>query len=145
MLEFYFSYRGVHKRLRDGALGAEMDRGILFLVGFKRASAKHYLSRIARFSHFAAAYCGSGAGPFRMAVLQENRLVFEFSGAGFVFRNQSYIVGQMTKESICSEPLFEWLEELVPDERGRGRILGETPPCAGDPCLKTCIPAEMNK
>ncbi|MFK4485067.1 hypothetical protein ABIA45_000145 [Bradyrhizobium sp. USDA 336] len=26
MLEFYFSYRGVLKRLRDGALGAEMDR-----------------------------------------------------------------------------------------------------------------------
>lgn len=26
MLEFYFSYRGVLKRLRDGALGTEMDR-----------------------------------------------------------------------------------------------------------------------
>ena len=26
MLEFYFSYRGVLKRLRSGALGAEMDR-----------------------------------------------------------------------------------------------------------------------
>ena len=26
MLEFYFSYRGVLKRLRGGALGAEMDR-----------------------------------------------------------------------------------------------------------------------
>ncbi|WP_283807422.1 hypothetical protein [Bradyrhizobium jicamae] len=26
MLEFYFPYRGVLKRLRDGALGAEMDR-----------------------------------------------------------------------------------------------------------------------
>ena len=25
MLEFYFSYRGVLKRLRSGALGAEMD------------------------------------------------------------------------------------------------------------------------
>jgi integrase/recombinase XerD len=62
MLEFYFSYRGVLKRLRSGALGAEMDRiaGNLFSLGYKRASAKLYLSRIARFSHFAAAHGGSG-------------------------------------------------------------------------------------
>lgn len=26
MLDFYFSYRGVLKRLRSGALGGEMDR-----------------------------------------------------------------------------------------------------------------------
>jgi integrase/recombinase XerD len=62
MLEFYFSYRRVLKRLRDGVLGAEMDRiaGNLLSLGYKRASAKLYLSRIARFSHFAAAHCGSG-------------------------------------------------------------------------------------
>ncbi|MFB6453381.1 hypothetical protein [Bradyrhizobium tunisiense] len=62
MLEFYFSYRGVLKRLRGGALGAEMDRiaGYFFSLDYKRASAKLYLSRIARFSHFAAAHCGSG-------------------------------------------------------------------------------------
>jgi site-specific recombinase XerD len=62
MLEFYFSYRRVLKRFRNGALGAEMDRiaGDLFSLGYKRASAKIYLSRIARFSHFAAAHCGSG-------------------------------------------------------------------------------------
>ena len=56
MLEFYFSYRGVLKRLRSGALGAEMDRiaGDLHSQGYKPASAKLYLSRIARFSHFAA-------------------------------------------------------------------------------------------
>ena len=61
MLEFYFSYRGVLKRLRNGALGAEMDRiaGHFFSLGYKQASAKLYLSRIARFSHFAAAHCGS--------------------------------------------------------------------------------------
>lgn len=51
----------------------------------------------------------------------------------------------MTRKSICSEPVFEWLEELVPDERGRGRILSETPPSAGDPCRKSCIPAETIK
>lgn len=34
MLEFYFSYRGVLKRLRNGALGAQMDRiaGHFFLA-----------------------------------------------------------------------------------------------------------------
>ena len=52
MLEFYFSYRGVLKRLRSGALGGEMDRLAehFFALGYKRASAKIYLSRIARFS-----------------------------------------------------------------------------------------------
>lgn len=61
MLEFYFSYRGVLKRLRSGALGAEMDRiaGHLHSQGYKPASAKLYLSRIARFGHFAAERCGS--------------------------------------------------------------------------------------
>ena len=61
MLEFYFSYRGVLQRLRSGALGAEMDRiaGELHSQGYKPASAKLYLSRIARFSHFAAERCGS--------------------------------------------------------------------------------------
>jgi hypothetical protein len=32
MLEFYFSYRGVLKRLRSGALGAEMHRQLLFVT-----------------------------------------------------------------------------------------------------------------
>ncbi|WP_287209198.1 hypothetical protein [Mesorhizobium sp.] len=60
MLEFYFSYGGVLKRLRSGALGDEMDRLAehFFTLGYKRASAKIYLSRIARFSQFAAARCG---------------------------------------------------------------------------------------
>ena len=62
MLEFYFSYRGVLKRLRSGALGAEMDRIASYFssLGYKRASAKIYLSRIARFGRFAAAHCRSG-------------------------------------------------------------------------------------
>ncbi|MER8841564.1 hypothetical protein NKH86_23055 [Mesorhizobium sp. M0913] len=61
MLEFYFSYRGVLKRLRSGALGGEMDRIAkhFFTLGYKRASAKIYLSRIARFSQFA----GPRSGP----------------------------------------------------------------------------------
>ncbi|MER8480907.1 site-specific integrase [Mesorhizobium sp. M1163] len=61
MLDFYFSYRGVLKRLRSGALGGEMDRIAkhFFTLGYKRASAKIYLSRIARFSQFA----GPRSGP----------------------------------------------------------------------------------
>jgi integrase/recombinase XerD len=61
MLDFYFSYRRVLKRLRRGALGGEMDRIAAHFadLGYKRASAKIYLSRIARFSHFAAKFCDS--------------------------------------------------------------------------------------
>ena len=61
MLEFYFSYRGVLKRLRSGALGAEMDRiaADLHSQGYKPASAKIYLSRLAQFSHYAGKRCGS--------------------------------------------------------------------------------------
>ncbi|MER8407740.1 site-specific integrase [Mesorhizobium sp. M1307] len=60
MLEFYFSYCGMLKRLRSGALGGEMDRLAehFFTLGYKRASATIYLSRIARFSQFAATRCG---------------------------------------------------------------------------------------
>ncbi|RWC24391.1 MAG: integrase, partial [Mesorhizobium sp.] len=60
MLEFYFSYCGVLKHLRSGALGGEMDRLAkhFFTLGYKRATAKIYLSRIARFSQFAATRCG---------------------------------------------------------------------------------------
>lgn len=59
MLELYFSYRRVLRRLRDGALGSEMDRMAAHFseLGYKRASAKIYLSRIARFSDFAAKRC----------------------------------------------------------------------------------------
>ena len=56
MLELYFKYPGVLRRLRGGALGGEMDRIAAHFseVGYKRASAKVYLSRLARFSDFAA-------------------------------------------------------------------------------------------
>ena len=69
MLEIYFSYRGVLQRLRSGALGAEMDRiaGGLHSQGYKPASAKLYLSRIARFSQFAAERCGSDCASTRSA------------------------------------------------------------------------------
>lgn len=62
MLEFYFSYRRVLKRLRSGALGAEMDciAGYFSSLGYQRASARIYLGRISRFSHFAAEHCSSG-------------------------------------------------------------------------------------
>src|ERR1051326_1833601 len=56
MLELYFKYPKVLQRLRSGALGGEMDRIAAHLakVGYKRASAKVYISRLGRFSEFAA-------------------------------------------------------------------------------------------
>ncbi|MER8912109.1 site-specific integrase [Mesorhizobium sp. M0854] len=76
MLEFYFSYRGVLKRLRSGALGGEMDRIAkhFFTLGYKRASAKIYLSRIARFSQFAGPR--SGPMPIRQDVIDSYLCTF---------------------------------------------------------------------
>jgi integrase/recombinase XerD len=56
MLELYFKYPGVLRRLRSGALGGEMDRiaAQFAEIGYKRASAKIYIGRIGRFSAFAA-------------------------------------------------------------------------------------------
>jgi len=61
MLELYFKYPRVLRRLRDGALGGEMDRIAAHFceVGYKRASAKIYISRLGRFSDFAARNGGS--------------------------------------------------------------------------------------
>lgn len=54
MLEYYFKYPRVLSRLRDGKLGDELDRiaDYLFKNNYKRASAKAYLSRLARLSAF---------------------------------------------------------------------------------------------
>jgi integrase/recombinase XerD len=62
MLDFYFTYRGVLRRLRNGALGSEMDRIAehFFRLGYKRASAKIYLGRLARFSEFAGGVEATG-------------------------------------------------------------------------------------
>ena len=61
MLEFYFKYRGVLRRLRDGALGNEMDRIAAHFsdLGYKRTSAKSYISRLGRFSEFAGRAAGA--------------------------------------------------------------------------------------
>jgi hypothetical protein len=50
MLELYFRYPRVLRRLRSGALGEEMDRLAAHFseAGYKRASAKVYISRLAR-------------------------------------------------------------------------------------------------
>ncbi|MPZ35131.1 MAG: tyrosine-type recombinase/integrase, partial [Rhodospirillales bacterium] len=52
MLELYYKYPRVLRRLRSGGLGDEMDRiaTYLFEQGYKRESAKIYLSRLSRFS-----------------------------------------------------------------------------------------------
>jgi site-specific recombinase XerD len=55
MLETYYQYPRVLKRLRSGALGDKMDPIAAYLSekGYKPASIKIYLERIARFSRFA--------------------------------------------------------------------------------------------
>jgi integrase/recombinase XerD len=54
VLDRYFKYPGVLRRLRNGALGKEMDRiaAHFFDIGYKPASAKIYISRLGRFSEF---------------------------------------------------------------------------------------------
>lgn len=61
MLELYFKYPKVLRRLRCGALGEEMDRvaAHLFELGYSCGSAKVYISRLARFSAFAAHHAGA--------------------------------------------------------------------------------------
>lgn len=59
MLELYFKYRRVIARFRRGALGDVIDHiaADLSRAGYKRASVKLYLARIARFSAYAVG-CG---------------------------------------------------------------------------------------
>ena len=54
MLERYFKYPQVLRRLRSGMLGEEMDHIAthLFEVGYKHASAKTYISQLGRFSKY---------------------------------------------------------------------------------------------
>jgi integrase/recombinase XerD len=56
MLDLYFKYPGVLRRLRSGGLGGEMDRIAAHFaeIGYKHASAKVYISRLGRFSDFVA-------------------------------------------------------------------------------------------
>ncbi|MBS3025496.1 site-specific integrase [Acidiphilium multivorum] len=52
MLELYYKYPRVLRRLRNGGLGDEMDRISAYLSehGYKRGSARVYLSRLGKFS-----------------------------------------------------------------------------------------------
>ena len=54
MLELYYQYPTVLKRLRSGVLGSEMDRiaARLSETGYQPSSAKVYLARIAQFDRF---------------------------------------------------------------------------------------------
>ena len=56
MLELYFRYPKVLRRLRSGTFGEEMDRiaAHFFELGYKRGSARGYINHLARFSAFAA-------------------------------------------------------------------------------------------
>jgi site-specific recombinase XerD len=61
MLDFYYKYPRVLRRLRDGALGNEMDRIAAHFsdLGYNRASAKIYIGRLGKFSEFAARDAGA--------------------------------------------------------------------------------------
>jgi site-specific recombinase XerD len=61
MLELYFKYPRVLRRLRSGALGKTMDciAAHFSAFGYKRGSAKIYISQLARFSEFAARHAGT--------------------------------------------------------------------------------------
>jgi site-specific recombinase XerD len=61
MLDFYYKYPGVLRRLRDGALGNEMDRIAAHFsdLGYNRVSAKIYIGRLGKFSEFAARDAGA--------------------------------------------------------------------------------------
>jgi integrase/recombinase XerD len=69
MLDLYYKYPRVLQRLRSGALGGEMDRIAAHFskIGYKRASAKIYISQLARFSDFAA--CNAGSKTIDQAVI----------------------------------------------------------------------------
>jgi integrase/recombinase XerD len=56
MLEHYFRYPAVLRRLRGGALGEQMDRFAAHLLelGYKHTSGKLYISRLGRFSEYVA-------------------------------------------------------------------------------------------
>ena len=61
MLDLYFKYPKVLTRLRDGALGNEMDRIAAHFsdLGYNPASAKIYIGRLAKFSEFATRDAGT--------------------------------------------------------------------------------------
>ena len=54
MLDVYYKYPRVLRRLRSGGLGDEMDRVAAYLLenGYQRGSAKVYLGRLAKFSGY---------------------------------------------------------------------------------------------
>jgi integrase/recombinase XerD len=62
MLELYFKYPRVLRRVRSGALSKEIDRIAAHFseVDYKRGSAKIYISRLARFSAVRSTPCKSG-------------------------------------------------------------------------------------
>jgi len=77
MLELYYKHPRVIRRLRSGRLGDEMDRiaAYLFEHGYKRGSAKVYLSRLGRFSSHLP-------GPARATQIEQvviDRFVGEYS------------------------------------------------------------------
>ena len=76
MLELYYKYPRVLRRLRSGGLGGEMDRiaAYLFEHGYKRGSAKVYLHRLGRFTDHVS--CATSATLIDQVVI--DRFVAEY-------------------------------------------------------------------
>jgi len=74
MLESYFKYRRVIDRFRRDALGSEIDSiaASLSRDGYKRDSARVYISRIARFSAFASGCGCSNSTPIPPEVVERH-------------------------------------------------------------------------
>jgi hypothetical protein len=120
MLELYFKYPRVLRRLRSGALGQEMDRIAAHFseLGYKRGSAKVYISRLAKFSEFAARSAGGAtieqdvidrfvqslrtATP-RIAARQRSSTPVGWRQPGFQCR---YAIRRPTPMGRCSAPIW---------------------------------------
>ena len=89
MLDFYFKYPRVLRRLRDGALGNEMDRIAAHFsdLGYNPVSAKIYISRLAKFSEFAAR--GAGTARIDQDVVDRFLLSLRTESRAFVLERPS--------------------------------------------------------
>lgn len=72
MLELYYRYPRVLKRLRSGALGNEMDRIAAYFseMGYKSSSVKIFFGHVWRFSCFAYSFCRNGRATIGEAVIE---------------------------------------------------------------------------
>lgn len=131
MLELFYKYPKVLARLRSGPLGGEMDgiAACLSQVGYTPASARVYLTRIARFGRFAAQDGHKGPASMDWSVAErflcEIRTPSARAGArtalGHAFRHfQEQLPGASRQDSdqAPENPLLTGFEEFLLHVRG---------------------------